>query len=395
MSILGIAQIALETQYLEVRRTPYPESISAFRRALELDRNRAATWFNLGTSLSDAGYARDAVEAYRTCLSLDPSNESAKYNLSRSLLLLGEWQEGWKLYEARGRKSNPLYAPLEFERWNGEPPGKYVLVLTTEQGIGDAIQFVRFAPLLRRAGYEVLLWAPPLLGPLLKQVNGIGPVFTGSQLRITGSPVKWAPLMSIPAICGLTPQTVPSAPYIRVAAESVDNWGRKIGGHGFKIGIIWQGNTAHKRDKRRSIRLAELHPLAHIPEVRLISLQKSPGSAQIAETSFGSSIETYLDDTDMRAESLLETAAIMSHLDLVISVDTMPAHLAGALGRPVWLMLDDCPDWRWMLDSPTTPWYPAMRLFRQPTAGDWHSVVAAMVSAIRTEPSYAPLLPAL
>jgi tetratricopeptide (TPR) repeat protein len=359
------------------------EAVDAYRRALALDGSRAVTWYNLGTTLSDDGNATDAVAAYRACLALDPANESASYNLSRSLLLLGEWDEGWRLYEARGRKRNPLYRPLKFERWTGEPPGRYVLVLTTEQGMGDAIQFARFAPHLRRAGYEVLIWTAPLLVPLLAGLAGGIRVVSGTGLRIEGVAVKWSPLMSVPAALRLTPATVPAAPYLAAEPARAARWAERIGRHGRKVGLVWQGNVAHAHDKRRSMHLRALEPLTQIPEVRLISLQKQPGSAQIGEVPFGARVETVAADSAVDAEALLDTAAIMSHLDLVISVDTMAAHLAGALGRPVWLALDDKPDWRWMLERADSPWYPTMRVFRQSARGNWFGVVAAMADMLR------------
>jgi hypothetical protein len=360
------------------------ESASAYRRALALDGNRATTWYNLGTALSDDGNAEEAIAAYRHCLALDPANESAKYNLSRSLLLVGQWQEGWQLYEARGRKNNPLYTALDYERWTGEPPGRYVLVLTTEQGIGDAIQFARFAGELKRRGYEVVLWTAPLLAPLLKGCTGVGHVFAGNGLKIEGAPVKWSPLMSVPAALGLTPTTLPSSgPYLAAEPARVAHWAQRIGRSGYKIGLVWQGNAAHGNDSRRSMPLAALAPLTEIPGIRLISLQKQPGTAQIAEAGFSDRMEALTDDNDTSAEGLLDTAAIMANLNMIISVDTMAAHLAGALGRPVWLALDDRPDWRWLLGRIDSPWYPTMRLFRQQRRGDWGAIVAAMAAILR------------
>lgn len=358
------------------------ESIPPYESALKLQAGRPTTWFNLGTSLSEVGRYTEAVAAYRQCLAREPANESAKYNLSRALLLLGQWNEGWQLYEARGRKKNPLHATLKFERWRGEPPGRYVLALSTEQGLGDAIQFVRFAPHLRRAGYEVLVLTAPPLPELFKCVAGIGPVSGNSSVRVDGLPVKWAPLMSVPAALRLTPGTIPNAPYLGAEPQRAARWRERIGGHGFKIGIVWQGNPGHANDKRRSLRLGELAPLAKIPNVRLISLQKQPAVDDAGDDPLRERVEIFADPADTSPQSLLDTAAIMTLLDLVITVDTMPAHLAGALGRPVWLALDTLPDWRWQLERTDTPWYPSMRLYRQPAPGDWQSVIAAMAAAL-------------
>jgi hypothetical protein len=359
------------------------ESVDAYRRALALDNGRGSTWYNLGTALSDLGEMPQAIEAYRNALAREPRNESAAYNLSRVLLLLGDWEEGFRLYEARGRKAVPLYANLDFERWKGEPPGHYVLLLTTEQGIGDAIQFARFAPALRRVGHQVLLWTDRNLVKLLKQIPDVGEVAAGGRIRIVGMPVKWSPLMSVPALIGTTPvKNIPRAPYLRADAARVARSAERLGENGFKVGLVWQGNPAHPRDLWRSIPLAMLAPLADVPGVRLISLQKQPGDAQIAHTALGGRIELVLDAADTSAEALLETAAIVANLDLVITVDTMLAHLAGAMGKTVWLALDTVPDWRWLLGRADTPWYAGMRLFRQRAAGDWAPVVRELAYAL-------------
>jgi len=360
------------------------ESVAAYRAALAIDPKRASIWYNLGISLSDRGRTVEAVEAYRTALSINPTDESAKYNLSRALLLLGEWREGFQLYEARGRKAAPLYTNLDFDRWRGEPPGRYVLLLSTEQGIGDAIQFARYASALKRMGYEVLLLTDAKLVELLKQVADIGRVVAGSGIKIEGAPVKWSPLMSVPAVVGTTPdKNIPAAPYLNPSPARVAQWAERIGPSGFKVGLVWQGNTAHARDHWRSIPLAALEPLTAVPGVRLISLQKQPGHEQIADVAFRERIEVVADATDTGADALLDAAAIVANLDLVITVDTMAAHLAGAIGRPVWLALDTVPDWRWLLGRADTPWYPTMRLFRQGTAGDWPPVVQELTEALR------------
>lgn len=360
------------------------ESVDAFRAALTLNGGRASTWYNLGTSLSDLGETRESIEAYRAALQRDPNHQSAAYNLSRALLLLGEWGEGFKLYEARGRKATPLYAKLDHERWMGEAPGRYVLLLTTEQGIGDVIQFARFVPPLRRAGFQTVLWTDAKLVELLRQIPDIGQVVSGGNIKIDGAPVKWSPLMSIPAIVGTTvDKNVPPAPYLRADSSRATQWAERLGKNGFKVGLVWQGNPAHARDRWRSIPLAELAPLATVPGVRLISLQKQPGDAQLPEVTFRDRIEIVSDAADASADALLEAAAIVANLDLVVTVDTMMAHLAGALGKPVWVAVETVPDWRWLMNRPDTPWYPTMRLFRQRTAGDWALVVQEITAALR------------
>jgi hypothetical protein len=359
------------------------EAVQAFREALSLDPGRAPAWYNLGTSLSDLGQTRDAVDAYRAALAGDPNHHSAAYNLARALLLLGEWDEGWQLYEARGRKPNPLYASLPYERWTGAPPGRYVLALSTEQGMGDAIQFARYVGFLRRKGYEVVLLTDAKLVELMRWVSDVAQVATGNA-RIEGVPVKWSPLMSVPAIVGTTPtRNIPPAPYMRAEPARAARWAERLGPDGFKVGIVWQGNPSHARDRTRSLPLAALVALADVAGARLISLQKGFGAEQIATVPFRDRIEALADSADVSAAALLDHAALIAGLDLVITVDTMLAHLAGALGRPVWLLLEHLPDWRWLTARPDTPWYPSMRLFRQRTPGAWAPVMQEVVSALR------------
>jgi ADP-heptose:LPS heptosyltransferase len=196
--------------------------------------------------------------------------------------------------------------------------------------------------------------------------------------------VKWSPLMSIPAIVGTTPtRNIPPAPYMRAEPERTARWAERLGPDGFKIGIVWQGNPSHARDRTRSLPLAAFAPLADTAGLRLISLQKGFGAEQIATVPFRDRIEALVDSADVTAGALLDHAALIAGLDLVITVDTMLAHLAGALGRPVWLLLEHLPDWRWLTERPDTPWYPSMRLFRQRIPGAWAPVVQEVVSALR------------
>lgn len=361
------------------------EAVRYFHAALALNPERAGVWYNLGTAQSKLNLHDDSITALRRCIALAPGHESARYNLAHALLKTSRWDEGWALYEARGRKRSPTYAPLPFERWQGEAPGAYVLLLTTEQGMGDAIQFVRFAGFLRQRGFTTLVWAPPPLAPLFEWGAGLGRIWQGGAPKIEGRSVKWAPLMSVPALIGLRPERVPAAPYLAPPPERRAHWAGRLGGGGFKVGIAWQGNPAHPRDPFRSMPLAELEPLVRIPGVRLVSLQKSPGSEAIATVPFGQAIERPIAEDDTGVASLLDTAALLVNLDLVITVDTMVAHLAGALGCTVWLALDANPDWRWLLDRQDTPWYPGMRLFRQTGEGGWGPVIQAMKRSLEQE----------
>ncbi len=364
----------------------YGEAIAAATAAIAVERRMADLWLSLAMALRSAGRVREAVDAFRTCLALSPENApAAAYQLGQALLSLGQWSEGWRLYEARRKMDNRNLVRLAIDPWSGEPPGRYVLVLRTDQGMGDALQFARFAGHLRQSGYPVFLWTREKLAPILRCVAGIGRVHGGPEIKVEGPPVKWAPLMSVPAMLGTTPETVPPAPYIAIPAPRVAAWRDRIGARGFRVGLCWQGSVTNENDRRRSLPLAALAPLAEIPGVRLVSLQKRPGAAQIGTVPFADRIEIVEDQAETGGDALLDTAAIIMNLDLVITVDTMTAHLAGALGRKVWTMLCFAPDWRWMLERTDTPWYPTMRLFRQEAPGDWHAVVAAVAARLRAE----------
>jgi len=277
--------------------------------------------------------------------------------------------------------ANPPYQPLQSNRWNGEGPDHHRLVVVTEQGLGDAIQFGRYAALLAARGHAVTVLTRPILLPLLSTLPGVERVVTSTdELGRDPRPFRWVPLMSLPRALHLTPNAIPAQPpYLSVDPSRTEVWAERLGQSGFKIGIAWQ---AARRD--RSAPLVSLAPLVDIDGVRLISLQKQPGSKQIDEVPFGNRIERPTSDTDTSAEALLDTAAIMMNLDLIVGVDTMAVHLAGALGRPAFVALRGIADWRWLTDRDDSPFYPATRLFRQPASGDWKRTFGQIADAVRT-----------
>jgi hypothetical protein len=228
-------------------------------------------------------------------------------------------------------------------------------------------------------GYPVTLITRDVLAPLMKTLPGVERVVTSAdELKTDPRRVLWAPLMSLPRLLHLTPTAVPAQqPYLSAEPERVARWAEKLTGEGLKVGIVWQGSTTTS-----AAPLAALAPLADIPGVRLISLQKQPDGA-IAQVPFAGKIERRIDENDLSADGLLDMAAVMANLDLVVSIDSMPAHLAGALGKPVFLALPFVPDWRWLTGRDDTPWYQATRLFRQ--AGDrlWEPVFARIAEAVR------------
>lgn len=299
-------------------------------------------------------------------------------------LALGRWPEAWPDYEHRHEDSPKEIAPMMmaiWPKWRGEDPtGKRILVVD-EQGLGDAIQFCRYLPLLADRGARIgYLIKPRLIG-----------LFSGLDPRIDLIPeIKGdeafdlaCPLLSLPGLMGATPDTVPaSVPYFTADPARAARWGERIGSHGFRIGVVWQGNPDPIIDHGRSYPLAALAPIAALPGVRLIALQKNFGLDQLDALPAPMRVETLGEDFDTGPHAFLDTAAAMANLDLVITSDTSVAHLAGALGRPVFVALKQVADWRWLDGRDDSPFYPTMRLFRQATRGDWGSVVAAMTPAV-------------
>ena len=353
------------------------EAIAAWRRALALKPDYADAHYNLGNALSVAGRLDEALAAYRQAAALAPDHAESRYNGALALLLKGDWRQGWEDYEYRWRR--PGAAPRRFEapQWDGAPPaGRTLLLLHAEQGLGDTIQFARFAA---SCGGPVVLEVQPPLVALLQGLAGTERVVAaGAALPPFDSHL---PLMSVPRVLGLGPDRVAAAPYLTADPERVSAWRRRLGDHGFKIGIVWQGNPDSPVEKGRSIPLACFAPLARVAGTRLISLQKNHGCEQLSSLPAGMAVETLGDDFDAGPGAFLDTAAVMQGLDLVVTSDTAAAHLAGALGRPVWIVLKRVPDWRWLMDRDDSPWYPTARLFRQRVDGDWGEPFARIARA--------------
>ncbi len=278
----------------------------------------------------------------------------------------------------------PAEALSRFPLWDGVPPDDVPIVLETEQGIGDAIQFARFATHLARQGYRVQVLTLPILAPLLRTLPGIETVVADLDAVEGLDPKSWLPLMSIPHRLQVAPGHIPGdVPYLAADPARIVKWKERLGSEGFRVGIARQGNSQNWLDAGRSIPLAGFGAIADIPGVRLISLQKSPGTEQIGQVSFGDRVECIMDESDKSADALLDTAAVMPTLDLVVTSDSMLAHLAGALGCRTFVALRRVPDWRWLLDRDDSPFYPTARLFRQHVEGDWTAVFTRIADAIR------------
>jgi tetratricopeptide (TPR) repeat protein len=374
-----------------VARGTVAEALICLRRGVELRPDFAEAQNSLGTALSAQGQLDDALATYERAIQLKPDYADAHWNRSLVWLLRGDYERGWPDYEWRWRCKRASALPrLSQPRWDGTALAGRTLLLYAEQGLGDTLQFVRYAPLLKAQGGRIVLQCQGALIPLLTRCAGI------DELAAWGAPSPacdvWCPLMSLPAILHTTLATIPAdVPYLLADPALVEHWRRELVGiHGFRVGIAWQGSPRHAWDRHRSVPLSAFAPLAHLPGVRLISLQKGPGAEQLQALAGAFPVIRLGDQVD-RAGAFTDTAAIVKNLDLVVSIDSAIAHLAGGLGVPIWLPLHFTPDWRWLLNRADNPWYPTARLFRQSAVGAWQPVfdeiageLAGLVARSRT-----------
>ncbi len=349
----------------------YPSALEWLERAARLRPGHPDTLFNRGVVLRDARRFAESDACLGALLDSWPNHAEAHLARAVSRLLRGDLRAGWEEFEWRPRR---LPAPP----WAGEPLEGRRILLHAEQGFGDTIQFARYAPLVARAGGRVILDVHPLQHRLLRS---LGPDI---QVLVRGpAPAPHdvhCPLMSLPRAFGTDLASIPAPPsYLSAEPDEVARWSRRIAQietgmkEGLRVGLVWAGNPKHRNDRNRSIPADRLAPLTDVPGLRLFSLQT--GDAQAARPAA-------LPDLTAGIRDFADSAAILANLDLVIAVDTATIHLAGALGVPAWLLLPYAPDWRWLLDRADSPWYPSLRLFRQPRPGDWDSVLRAVAAAL-------------
>ena len=356
------------------------ESIVAYRRALELKPDYAEAHNNLGNAVKDLGNLDDAATCYRRALELDPDYASAHFNFSLLLLIMGEFKEGWVKHEWRWKRGERKFHGRDFKQplWDGSRLDGRTILLHAEQGLGDAIQFIRYIPLVAEYGGRVVVECHPMVIHLFDDFPGIDQLVKRKS-RLPPFDVQ-APFLSLPMILGTTVETIPGeVGYLHADPGLVEKWRLRLSGlDGRKVGVCWQGNPKFPGDRWRSIPLKHFGVLLDDPSTTFINLHKGVGEPQIEECGFADRIVNYSPDV----ESLSDTAAIMENLDLVITSDTSVAHLAGALGKPTWVVLEFVPDWRWLMDREDMPWYPTMRLFRQNSRGDWQGVFADVGRAL-------------
>ncbi len=377
------AQIARSQALRELQRPQ--EALAALASARLLRPDDSALLADLALAYQESDRLVEALECFEAAVAEQPDNADILANRGICRLLASDQRQGWDDYEARFQRRQPvipLVRPAS-PRWRGGPITAGPLLLVGEQGLGDMLQFVRYAPRLKAlAGRVALCLSEPLVE--LVATAGIADfVWTPEQAAEHRGP--WLPLLSVFQALGASPETLPAAvPYLQVSRQRIDSWRQRInGGSGLVIGLGWQGNPEAETGavRGRSLPLALLEPLSHWPQVQFLSLQKGPGAEQLASCPFRERFCPAQEQVDA-AWSFLDTAALASCCDLIISSDSALAHLAGALGLPVWLLLKQGPDWRWGLDGDSSPWYPSMRLFRQRCAGDWPEVIERLAAEL-------------
>jgi Flp pilus assembly protein TadD len=358
------------------------EALASLDEALRLKPDFPEAHNNRGNVLGELGRLNEAVDCYRQALRLKPNFAEAHVHLGMTLLLKGEFAEGWSEYEWRRTYKMFGLQPSPDRAWDGRTLTDQTILLIAEQGLGDTLQFLRYASLLKQQGARVLLGCQSSLSRLLANCPDLdGLIVSGSAMP---SFDVFAHLLSLPRVFGTAPSTIPAnVPYLFADPALVKQWHQDLHAlGGFKVGIAWQANPAHKGARRRSAPLAEFAPLARVPGVTLVSLQKGTGTEQLGDKNPFPIVDlgNRLDET---AGPFMDTAAVMKNLDLVVTIDSAVAHLAGGLGVPVWVALPSFPDWRWLQHGERTAWYPTMRLFRQAAAGDWSGVFQRLASELK------------
>jgi tetratricopeptide (TPR) repeat protein len=347
-------------------------AIDAYQRAIERRPDFVAAYSNLGNALMRLNRRDEAMAAYDRAIELDPASAEPHWNRALALLLEGDFQRGWPEHEWRNRLTPPSSELFPQPQWHGEALAGRTILLHAEHGLGDTLQFARYVPMVAARGGRVILRCRPELRELLKCVAGV------DRLMVEGEVLPkfdvHCPLMSLPLAFGTQLESIPrKIPYLAADPARVERLQTRLAAlsPAYHVGLVWAGSREHQYDRQRSIPLATLAPLSRVAGVRYFSLQKGVAAEQARHAPAGMDL---IDQPEL-LKDYADTAALISQLDLVITVDTSVAHVAGALGKPVWVLVAFAPDWRWLLDREDSPWYPTMRLFRQKVRGEWGPVI--------------------
>ncbi len=367
------------------------EALPFFEHILAREPQHTGVLQNLGATYQELGRVEAAEACYAQALQLDPERPEIRYNRSLLTLARGHYEQGWEEYEMRWQgaySSSKHQRHFEQPQWRGEEIGGKTILLHAEQGMGDTLQFIRYAPLVRARGARVLVDCHPPLLRLLQTMPGIDLVFSRGEITPDHPPfdVQCA-LMSLPRAFGTTLATVPTdIPYLKADPTLVAQWRAIVPqDKPLKVGLVWAGNPRRFSlqlsliDQRRSLHLEQLAPLARCRNLTLISLQVGEGAAEAACPPAGLELHDFTE----RITDFADTAALIENLDLVVSVDTSVAHLAGAMGKPVWLLSRHDACWRWLLEREDSPWYPTLRVLRQPSPGAWEPVIERVAAELQ------------
>jgi tetratricopeptide (TPR) repeat protein len=359
-------------------RENFEEARAYYEQALRLRPAYADAVYNIGIALAALGKYQKALRRYEHAMVLRPEHKSTRFNIALTRLLLGDYAGAWKEWESRWHSPQLASSVRNFSQpqWKGESIADKRILLYAEQGIGDTLQFLRYLPMVKARGASIVLEVQKPLVPLLERqsmrIDAMYIVARGEGLPPFD---VYCPLMSLPAIFGTTLANIPQAAgYFPALGHS-----SREEKTGLRVGLVWAGSPTHKRDRARSIALAKLKPLFDVPGVQWFSLQKGAAAEQLVE--FPERVAIH--DLAAGFKDYADTATAIAGLDLVITVDTSVAHLAGTMGKPVWILLHEQPDWRWLLKRRDSPWYTSARLFRQASGGDWSSVIAAVVRELQ------------
>jgi tetratricopeptide (TPR) repeat protein len=355
-------------------------AIRCCRRAVRINPGLALAHFNLGTSLKALNRLAEAAESFRAAIALNPDFVEAHFGLAQLLLMQDDFETGWQEYAWRLQlKDNAWMRSIHdiYPRpiWTGEDLHGKSLLIYAEQGMGDAIQYARYIPLILERGATLTLAVHPPLKMLFKAIEGVSVVALDESWPALDF---HCPMLNLPRIFETKPDSIPAdVPYLRADAAKTERWRARIGGEGLRVGVVWAGNPRQRGDRLRSPRLAAMAPLFDVPGVQFVSLQMGAGREDIA----ANPLPPHVLDLGEEIEDFSDTAAIMARLDLVITSCTAPLHLAGALGRPTWAMIPFAPHFLWQLDRTDSPWYPSLRLYRQEQPGSyWGDVVARITN---------------
>jgi tetratricopeptide (TPR) repeat protein len=351
----------------------FDEALAAHEAALRIEPHVFAAHVNRGNALLKLARMDEALECYNAALKLEPENAEANFNAAVSKLTMGDFRNGWKQYEYRWQKKHFVAQKPNYPQplWRGETDiSGRTIFLIAEQGLGDTLNFVRYVPLVAARGARVILGVQHPLKSIAPTVPGVAQVFSDGE---TLPDFDWyCPLLSLPMAFNTELETIPvNIPYIRPYEERLAKWRGRVPNNGrLRIGICWAGSTMHLNDRNRSMPLERFAALFAVPGLDFISVQKEVSAAQAAILR-----EHGVAQLGQEFKDFADTTAVVAMLDLLVTVDTSVAHLAGAMGKPVAMLVPFCPDFRWLLDRADSPWYPSMRLFRQPATGDWNTPI--------------------